>query len=115
MYVSLETLAKSTIFVLSCCYDVKEKVFSCCLYVKLHGFKELHACNFSLRGIVFTLLDIDECHNNPCNNSVSCTNSVGGYTCNCIGGFEGKNCEVGKRKKYPKHDFSLFYLVLMSS
>ena len=41
-------------------------------------------------------VDINECQNNPCQNGGRCTNVNGDYSCSCVSGFEGKNCEKGK-------------------
>ncbi|XP_068717201.1 notch homolog 2 N-terminal-like protein A [Montipora capricornis] len=38
-------------------------------------------------------LDIDECLKIPCQNNGNCSTTVGNYTCKCVQGFEGKNCE----------------------
>ena len=40
-------------------------------------------------------LDIDECATIPCQNGGSCTDQVNGYTCNCVDGYDGTNCEMG--------------------
>ena len=41
-------------------------------------------------------VDIDECATNPCQNSGSCTDQINGYTCSCVDGYDGTNCENGK-------------------
>ena len=35
------------------------------------------------------------CHSNPCVHG-SCTETLTGYTCTCVSGYMGKNCDVGK-------------------
>ena len=40
-------------------------------------------------------IDIDECASSPCQNGGSCTDEVNGYTCNCIAGYDGTDCETG--------------------
>ena len=37
---------------------------------------------------------INECHTNPCQNQGTCTDMPSGYTCTCVQGTSGKNCEV---------------------
>jgi hypothetical protein len=37
---------------------------------------------------------INECHTNPCQNQGTCTDVPSGYTCSCVPGTSGKNCEV---------------------
>ena len=41
------------------------------------------------------MVDIDECATSPCQNGGSCTDQVNGYTCNCIAGYDGTDCETG--------------------
>ena len=48
-----------------------------------------------LTTFILKLLDIDECASAPCQNSGSCTDIVNGYTCNCVDGYDGSNCENG--------------------
>ncbi|XP_029460528.1 coagulation factor X [Rhinatrema bivittatum] len=38
-------------------------------------------------------VDGDQCDPNPCYYGGSCTDGIGGYTCLCLAGFEGRNCE----------------------
>ena len=44
----------------------------------------------------FLISDINECLNNPCLHEGTCENVVGGYTCMCVGGWEGPQCETGE-------------------
>ena len=37
--------------------------------------------------------DTDECASNPCQNGGRCTDAVNGYTCTCLSGYEGDQCE----------------------
>ena len=41
------------------------------------------------------IVDIDECASNPCHNAGTCTDAVDGYTCGCVAGYNGDNCETG--------------------
>jgi hypothetical protein len=50
--------------------------------------------------------DINECASNPCENGGSCTDNVNGYSCTCIGGYTGINCETGTF-------FNITYLTLL--
>lgn len=45
---------------------------------------------------IFFALDIDECLDSPCLNGGNCTNTDGGYDCQCPLAFTGDNCEVRK-------------------
>lgn len=38
--------------------------------------------------------NINECENNPCLNQGSCFDTYGSYTCQCMRGFGGQNCEL---------------------
>ena len=49
--------------------------------------------------IPYYQLDIDECASNPCENSGTCADAVNGYTCSCVAGFTGTNCETSKYHK----------------
>ena len=44
----------------------------------------------------FFIIDIDDCQINPCYNSGSCFDQFEGYICECLEGFDGVNCELGK-------------------
>ena len=45
---------------------------------------------------IFTLLkEYNICESNPCQNQATCSHSYGKYTCLCIPGYSGVNCEIG--------------------
>ena len=36
---------------------------------------------------------IGQCSSSPCQNGGSCTDQINDYTCNCVNGYDGTNCE----------------------
>jgi len=40
--------------------------------------------------------DIDDCVNHTCGNGGSCEDGVNSYSCNCLVGFTGDQCETGR-------------------
>ena len=44
----------------------------------------------------FQYPDVDECAAGVCKNGASCTNSFGGYSCQCPPGITGTNCETSR-------------------
>lgn len=42
---------------------------------------------------------IDDCLPNPCLNNGTCTDMFNYYQCDCVAGFNGKNCDNSKRYK----------------
>ncbi|XP_052608723.1 coagulation factor X [Peromyscus californicus insignis] len=42
--------------------------------------------------------DGDQCESSPCQNQGKCRDGLGEYTCTCLEGYEGKNCELLVRK-----------------
>ena len=43
----------------------------------------------------YNILDIDECTSSPCQNGGSCIDQINAYTCDCVDGYDGMNCENG--------------------
>ena len=41
-------------------------------------------------------LDIDDCVNHKCSNGGSCIDGVNSFSCNCLTGFTGNYCEIGR-------------------
>ena len=75
--------------------------FSKCWYKneKVMIVQAWHNNMSSINGVNFYFsisIDIDNCSPNPCNNGGMCTDGVDVYTCTCLGGFTGDNCEISK-------------------
>ena len=50
---------------------------------------------------IFFLLDVDECASSPCQNGGTCVDVVNAYTCNCVPGYTGDNCDTGNLRIDP--------------
>ena len=48
------------------------------------------------RDLCFFLPDIDECSPNPCLNGAVCVDGINRYTCNCVAGYTGVNCQTSR-------------------
>ena len=57
-------------------------------------FREILLCFL----ILILLTDIDDCSPDPCQNGAACTDGVNTYTCVCLAGYTGMNCETGEYK-----------------
>ncbi|XP_073677061.1 coagulation factor IXa [Garra rufa] len=44
-------------------------------------------------------IDGDQCKSSPCQNRGTCEDQMGTYSCNCLPGYVGKNCEIVTAKK----------------
>lgn len=40
--------------------------------------------------------DIDECAVNPCQNGGTCSQAINSYTCACVAGYNGNDCQNSK-------------------
>ena len=45
---------------------------------------------------IHSFSDIDECNPNPCLNGAICIDGINQYTCQCVPGYTGVNCEISK-------------------
>lgn len=66
------------------------------MYVPLGAYtfcmlKYFYLIYFSIKSYFNT--DIDDCLPGPCRNHGTCTDLVNDYQCDCVAGFNGKNCE----------------------
>ena len=39
--------------------------------------------------------EVDECSSNPCENGGTCIDGINEYSCQCVAGYIGANCETG--------------------
>ena len=44
-----------------------------------------------------SIVDIDECESNPCQNGGTCLDGEDGFMCECPEGFEGQLCDQGRQ------------------
>lgn len=49
---------------------------------------------YKITCIRYIIPDINECSSNPCQHGI-CYDQVNSYTCSCLVGFTGTNCETG--------------------
>ena len=71
-------------------------------------------CNYNT---VITVLpcvgaDIDECASSPCQNGGHCTDGLNGYTCVCVQGYTGNNCETSTSREIW---LCPFYVIFISN
>ena len=56
----------------------------------------LIACSYTHYVLICTDLDMNDCHENSCENG-HCKDGINSLTCDCNGtGFTGERCETGK-------------------
>ena len=46
--------------------------------------------------IKIIFVDVDECASSQCQNGGTCIDGINVYTCNCVPGYAGENCQNGK-------------------
>ena len=61
-------------------------------------------------------VEFDDCASGPCQHGGSCTDQVSGYTCNCVDGYNGTNCETGKNAALfqIRYRYQNIYLVILT-
>ena len=61
----------------------------------------------------YTLITLDNCASNPCQNGGTCTSedfwqNMFGYTCTCMPGFSGTNCDISYYRKSAQNAFTFW-------
>ena len=74
------------------------------MYTKFWGYPQICKSfprlliSNSVEGIISTLFltfpDIDDCASEPCQNDGTCIDGINSYTCACLDGWSGDNCET---------------------
>ena len=59
-----------------------------------HDFYKIYNHNYDLHATK-KFVDIDECASSPCQNGGTCNDGINSYTCDCVPGHTGDNCEIG--------------------
>ena len=55
--------------------------------------------------------DIDDCTPDPCQNGGTCTDGVNDYTCACVLGYTGNDCETGKTLSQTNYKLSYIHFL----
>ena len=64
-----------------------------------------NACSIDhLSDWLYWLSDINECASAPCQNGGQCLDGINRYTCQCLAGWTGTNCETSKLKARLKFE-----------
>ena len=55
-------------------------------------------CSKLMSRYIFCLFETEvlECASNPCQNGAPCTELINGYICECLPGWQGKDCDTGR-------------------
>ena len=57
---------------------------------------DIYALNISMNSHCILCSETDECMSSPCRNGGRCTDLVDGYSCTCVDGYSGPNCDSGE-------------------
>ena len=87
-------------------YPGKSKIIANCLVIivvrNCEWMMSIYVvCLVVISDIIYSWVLVDDaCNANPCNNGGRCTNATNevGYECECVSGWIGRNCEIGKIK-----------------
>ena len=58
--------------------------------------KEIKKNIYKLYTFILYFAEVNECESHPCQNNGSCSDLVNKYSCQCITGYTGSNCEIGR-------------------
>ena len=56
---------------------------------------QCHVRTTALYLVTYFVSDVDECSSNPCENGGTCIDGFNEYSCQCVPGYMGANCETG--------------------
>lgn len=82
-------------------------------YVQYQSKKNV--CHDIPQNNFISFLDVDECASVPCKNNGTCTDYIDIYTCKCIPGFQGDNCETGKCLVFDRSSLLLDIKIIIVS
>ena len=58
-------------------------------------------------------VDLDECESDPCENGGECHNGNNAYSCTCMPGYNGTNCETGKQLQHNATFYNSTFNVIL--
>ena len=58
--------------------------------------KKIWTCSSQVMFLFNIAIDTNDCLTNPCQHDGSCKDGINGYTCSCVAGYEGADCETGE-------------------
>ena len=82
----------------------KLNIWQICSLVAFFGSsRQFHVITTRFYRTTYFVTDVDECSSNPCENGGTCIDGINEYSCQCVAGYTGTNCETGSSCR-----FSLF-------
>ena len=60
----------------------------------IHRRDQCHAITTMFYRTTYFVSDVDECSSNPCENGGTCNDGINEYSCQCVAGYTGANCET---------------------
>ena len=52
--------------------------------------------------LFFTLTELNKCIPNPCRNGATCVRAINSYSCQCVAGYSGQDCQSSKSAALTK-------------
>lgn len=83
-------------YLLNGCIAALQDIFSVILMFRNMYFVVTEHFQLLITMSLMTVVDINECSSNPCQNGGTCTDLLNGYQCACDNTHTGVNCERGK-------------------
>ena len=74
----------------------EQQVSNCSYFFDGYRMTVTFCCGKKIDFPIFFTKDTNECDPDPCHNGGTCIDAMNDYSCECIPGFEGKNCAESK-------------------
>ena len=52
--------------------------------------------------LLFIITELNKCIPNPCRNGATCVRAINSYSCQCVAGYTGQDCQSSKSTAWTK-------------